>query len=421
MAAPITRAGRFLKQPGGYRAFVPLPLPPNPPIELTPEFVALLSRADQALGRLDGVSHTLPNPELFVAMYVRHEAVLSSQIEGTESTLEDLLEFELGKGHKEPPDVIEVVNYVNAMNYGLDRLRSLPLSLRLLREIHGKLLEGVRGGNRFPGEFRRSQNWIGPAHAPLSKATFVPPPVNEMHQALGDLEKFLHDNTHPPLIQAGLVHSQFETIHPFNDGNGRIGRLLITFLLVQRSVLHRPLLYLSLFLKRHRAEYYDRLMAVREGGDWEGWLRFFLRGTAEAAEEATGTAVAIVNMREKHRSLVQEKGLSTRGLRLLDLLFQRPILDVNLVKQNLEVTFVTAGRLVDQLRAMRLLKETTGQKRNRRYRYEPYLALFQEQGGRLSTASVQTTESVEESTSPQLKGHRRPDGRRRSARSARRT
>jgi Fic family protein len=416
MAAPITRAGRFLKQPGGYRAFVPLPLPPNPPIELTPEFVALLSRADQALGRLDGVSQTLPNPELFVAMYVRREAVLSSQIEGTESTLEDLLEFELGKGRQEPPDVIEVVNYVNAMNYGLDRLRSLPLSLRLLREIHEKLLEGVRGGNRLPGEFRRSQNWIGPAQAPLSKATFVPPPVNEMHEALGDLEKFLHDNTYPPLIHAGLVHSQFETIHPFNDGNGRIGRLLITFVLVQRSVLHRPLLYLSLFLKRHRAEYYDRLMAVREAGDWEGWLRFFLRGTAEAAEEATGTAVAIVNMREKHRSLVQEKGLSSLGLGLLDLLFQRPILDVNLVKQSLEVSFVTAGRLVDQFRRMRLLKETTGQKRNRRYRYEPYLALFQEQGGRLSTAPVQTTGSVEESTSPQLKGHRRPGGRRRSAR-----
>ncbi len=419
MVVPITRAGRFLKQPGGYIAFVPLPLPPNPPIELTPEFVALLSRADQALGRLDGVSQILPNPELFVAMYVRREAVLSSQIEGTESTLEDLLEFELGKGHKGPPDVIEVVNYVNAMNYGLDRLRSLPLSFRLLREIHEKLLEGVRGANRLPGEFRRSQNWIGPAHAPLSKATFVPPPVNKMHQALGDLEKFLHGNTSPPLIKAGLVHAQFETIHPFNDGNGRIGRLLITFLLVQRSVLHRPLLYLSLFLKRHRAEYYDRLMAVREAGDWEGWLRFFLRGTAEASEEATGTAVAIVNMREKHRSLVQEKGLSTLGLRLLDLLFQRPILDVNLVKQSLEVTFVTAGRLVDQFRAMRLLKETTGQKRNRRYRYEPYLALFQEQGGRPSTAPVQTTESVEESTSPQLTGHRRPDERRRSARSVR--
>jgi len=418
MAVPITRAGRFLKQAGGYRAFVPLPLPPNPPIEMTPEFVTLLSRADQALGRLDGVSQTLPNPELFVAMYVRREAVLSSQIEGTESTLEDLLEFELGKGHQEPPDVIEVVNYVKAMNYGLERLRSLPLSLRLLREIHEKLLEGVRGGNRLPGEFRRSQNWIGPAHAPLSKATFVPPPVNEMHQALGDLENFLHDNTHPPLIQAGLVHSQFETIHPFNDGNGRIGRLLITFLLVQRSVLHRPLLYLSLFLKRHRAEYYDRLTAVREAGNWEGWLRFFLRGTVEAAEEATRTAVAIVNMREKHRSLVQEKGLSTLGLRLLDLLFQRPIVDVNLVKQNLEVTFVTAGRLVDQFRAMRLLKETTGQKRNRRYRYEPYLALFQEERGGLSTGPVQTTESVEESTSSQLKGHRRLVERRRSTKRA---
>jgi len=418
MAIPITRAGRFLKQPGGYRAFVPLPLPPNPPIELAPEFVALLSRADRALGRLDGVSQTLPNPDLFVAMYVRREAVLSSQIEGTESTLEDLLEFELGKEHQEPPDVIEVVNYVKAMNYGLDRLRSLPLSLRLLREIHEKLLEGVRGGNRLPGEFRRSQKWIGPAHASLSKATFVPPPVNEMHEALRDLEKFLHDETHPPLIHAGLVHSQFETIHPFNDGNGRIGRLLITFLLVQRNVLHRPLLYLSLFLKRHRAEYYDRLMAVREAGDWEGWLRFFLRGIAEAAEEATGTAVAIVSMRERHRSLIQAKGISTLGSRLLDLLFQRPLVDVNLVKKSLGVTFVTAGRLVDQFRTLPLLKETTGKKRNRKYRYEAYLELFQEQRGERSTKPVQTTGSVEASTSSHLGGYQRPGRRRRSAKRA---
>jgi Fic family protein len=407
MASTIIRAGRFLKQQGGYRAFVPVPLPPDPPIQMTPELVALLSRADQALGRLDGVSQTLPNPELFVAMYVRREAVLSSQIEGTASTLEDLLEFELGKGHQEPPDVIEVVNYVKAMNYGLDRLRSLPLSLRLLREIHGKLLEGVRGGHRLPGEFRRSQNWIGPAHAPLSKATFVPPPVNEMHKALGDLEKFLHDDTHPPLIHAGLVHSQFETIHPFHDGNGRIGRLLITFLLVKRNVLHRPLLYLSLFLKRHRAEYYDRLMAVREAGDWEGWLRFVLRGAAETAEEAIRTAVAIVNLREKHRSLIQEKGLSTLGLRLLDLLFQRPILNVNLVKKDLDITFVTASRLVDRFRTMHLLKETTGHRRNRRYRYEPYLTLFEEPEGLASTAQVQTTESIGESTLQHLKGRRR--------------
>jgi len=394
MASSITRAGRFVKQPAGYRAFVPVPLPPDPPIQMTPKMVALLSRADQALGRLDGVSQTLPNPELFVAMYVRREAVLSSQIEGTQTTLEDLLEFELGKGPQEPPDVIEVVNYVKAMNYGLDRLRSLPISLRLLREIHGKLLEGVRGGHRLPGEFRQSQNWIGPTNVPLSKATFVPPPVSEMQKALGDLEKFLHNDTYPPLIHAGLVHSQFETIPPFYDGNGRVGRLLITFLLVQRKVLHRPLLYLSLFLKRHRAEYYDRLMAVRESGDWEGWLHFFLRGAAETAEEAASTAVAIVNLREKHRALIQEKGLSTLGLRLLDLLFQRPVLDVNLVRRELDITFVTAGRLVEQLRTMHLLRETTGQKRNRRYRYEPYVVLFEERGGRISTAPVQTTEST---------------------------
>jgi len=380
MALPVMRAGRYVKQAAGYRAFIPTPLPPDPPVQLDRAMIALLSRADQAVGRLDGLAQTIPNPELFVAMYVRREAVLSSQIEGTQSTLEDVLTFELDPRAREfPKDVEEVVNYVRAMNYGLQRLATLPLSLRLIREIHAELLRNVRGADRRPGEFRTSQNWIGPASAPLAKATFVPPPAPDMHEALDNFEKFLHQERDlPVLIHCGLAHAQFETIHPFLDGNGRVGRLLIAFLLVHRGSLHRPLLYLSHYLKRHRLEYFDRLMAVREQGDWEGWLKFFLRGVAETAEEATGTAQAIVNLREKHRALIQEKGLGLSGLRLLDVLFQQPLINVNLVKEKLGVSFVTASKLVEQIERLGPLEETTGARRNRRYRYTPYLALFEE-------------------------------------------
>jgi len=397
MSLPVIRAGHYVEQPAGYKAFIPAPLPPAPPVQFDAGMVALLSRADQALGRLDGLAQTLPNPDLFVAMYVRREAVLSSQIEGTQSTLEDVLAFELdAKGREFPKDVEEVVNYVRAMNYGLERLRTLPLSLRLIREIHAELLRGVRGGHRQPGTFRTSQNWIGPANVPLREATFVPPPVHEMHQALGDFERFLHRETDlPVLIFCGLAHAQFETIHPFLDGNGRVGRLLISFLLVHRRVLHRPLLYLSHYLKRHRSGYYDRLMAIREHGDWEGWLRFFLQGVAETAEEASGTARNIINLRERHSALVQERGLQTNGIRLLDLLFERPLVNVKLVKEQMKVAFVTASKLIEQFEGLGLLKETTGGQRNRRFSYAPYLALFGEEEPRAGpTVSVQKTENA---------------------------
>lgn len=256
-------------------------------------------------------------------MYVRHEAVLSSQIEGTQSTLEDVLQFEMdAKGQEHPKDVEEVVNYVRSMNHGLKRLDSLPLSLRLIREIHEKLLQGVRGANRTPGEFRRSQNWIGPANCTLATATFVPPPVHDMQEALANLEKFLHDEkTYPTLIQCGLAHAQFETIHPFLDGNGRVGRLLITFLLCQRGILKFPLLYLSHYLKFHRAEYYDRLMAIRNDGNWEGWLRFFLKGVCEVSRSATETARKILELRQKHQALIRDKASNqTNAALLLDYL-----------------------------------------------------------------------------------------------------
>jgi len=363
----------------GYSAFIPAPLPPDPPVRIDGELAHLLSEADRSLGRLDGVASVVPNPDLFVAMYVRQEAVLSSQIEGTQSTLEDVLQFEIDeKGRELPKDVEEVVNYVRAMNYGLARLKELPLSLRLIREIHAELLKGVRGAHRTPGEFRRSQNWIGPENCTLTTAAFVPPPVPEMHEALDNLEKFLHDETTlPALLHCGLAHAQFETIHPFLDGNGRVGRLLITFLLCQRGILQRPLLYLSHFLRAYRAEYYDRLMAIRNGGDWEGWLKFFVRGVGEVSREATETAQAILKMREEHRRVIgAELGGNAFALPLLDLLFEHPLVTISIVEQRLKCVYVTASKLVEQFERLGLLKEITGHRRNRRFRYEPYLALF---------------------------------------------
>jgi Fic family protein len=376
------RAGKYLKQLEGYRAFIPAPLPPAPPLAIDAELALLLSEADHALGRLDGVTSILPNPDLFVSMYVRHEAVLSSQIEGTQSTLEDVLQFEIdAKGQEHPKDVEEVVNYVHAMNYGLKRLHELPFSLRLIREIHAKLLQGVRGANRTPGEFRRSQNWIGPANCTLATATFVPPPVHEMQEALGNLESFLHDTTtYPVLIHCGLAHAQFETIHPFLDGNGRVGRLLITFLLCQRGILKLPLLYMSHYLKFHRAEYYDRLMAIRNDGNWEAWLRFFLKGVSQVSLSATETARQILDLRRKHQTLIRSKAANqANALGLLDYLFEQPIVNARLVERHVHCAFVTADKLLRQFVDLGIVKEITGGQRNRRYEYSPYLALFEPQ------------------------------------------
>lgn len=395
MEFPRSRAGRYVKQATGYRAWIPAPLPPNPPLQFDGTIQSLLSRADQAIGRLDGVALALPNSDLFVAMYVRREAVLSSQIEGTQSTLEDVLTFELDpRGRELPRDVEEVVNYVSAMNYGLERLDTFPLSLRLIREVHGMLLQAVRSADKLPGEFRTSQNWIGRANVTLAEASFVPPPPAEMRDALDSFEKFLYDEELPALIHCGLTHAQFETIHPFLDGNGRVGRLLITLLLCQRGILRRPLLYLSLYLLRYRGEYYDRLAAIREAGDWEGWLRFFLRGVCETAKEATETAERVIALHEQHRSLLQERDLAVNGLRLLDLAFQRPLLNARLAQEGLQVSYFTANRLIDQFEALGLLQETTGGHRNRRYRYTAYLALFAERAeSPAETAPAQATES----------------------------
>jgi Fic family protein len=370
------RAGRFIQQSTGYKAFVPAPLPPDPPLDYNGALQTALSAADRNIGRLDALASILPNPDLFVAMYVRHEAVLSSQIEGTQSTLEDVLAFEADAQREDTPkDVEEVVNYVRAMNHGLGRLDKLPLSLRLLREIHAELMKGVRGGEKSPGEFRTSQNWIGGRDTTLRDAAFVPPPPHELMNALGQLETFIHGtrDSMPLLIRCGLAHAQFETIHPFLDGNGRVGRLLITLMLCEERALSRPLLYLSLFLKAHRAEYYDRLTAIRLQGHWEQWLLFFLRGVSTTALAATQTAHDIIAMRDAHRATVAK---NAKALTLLDHLFRNPTVSVNSVAKRMGCTFPTASRLVNEFTSHGWLVEMTGNDRNRLWHYQPYLALF---------------------------------------------
>ena len=380
---PISgRAGRYVRQSSGdaaYRAFVPAPLPPDPPLELTPALVSRISAADQALARLDGAASALPNPDLFVAQFVRKEALLSSQIEGTQASLEDLFEHDAGRAAVRSGHVEEVVNYIRAMNYGLARVDSLPLSLRLVREIHEILLSGVRGANRGPGEFRRTQNWIGPPGGLLSDAVFVPPPAHEMTGLLGQLETYLHaGGGYPPVVEVALVHAQFETIHPFLDGNGRVGRLLITFQLCQAGVLARPVLYLSLFLKRHRQDYYSLLTDVREQGDWESWVSFFLDAVTSSASHALNAARAISDLRGRHHALVREHGLGPAGQVLIDYLLERPLVSVQDVAAAIGRTYGTANRLVSEFERLGLLRESTGRSRNRRFTYGEYYDVLRE-------------------------------------------
>jgi Fic family protein len=372
-----TRSGRYERQVTGYRAFLPKPLPPDPALRWDPELLRALSDADRALGRLDGLSRSLPNPDLFVAMYVRREAVLSSQIEGTQSSLDDVLAFEVdAPGTVQPADITETVNYVRAMNTGLELLDELPLSGRLIRAVHGELMTGVRGQERSPGEFRRTQNWIGPAGCTLQNATFVPPAPDDLAPSFSDLERFLNDDGQPPLVVAGLAHAQFETIHPFLDGNGRVGRLLITLVLVERRVLNRPLLYLSLFLKQNRAEYYERLEAIRAKGDWEGWLRFFLTGVTVTAGDATRVAGAVAEVRDRHLRQAASANLGRYAVPLLDLLAEQPVVTVKYAVEHLGATPTTTGGLLDKMAALGIVEEVTGHKRNRIYRYSPFLDLF---------------------------------------------
>jgi Fic family protein len=374
------RTGQYVRQISGYSAFLPTPLPPNPPLKVDDEFLELISHADRALGRLDGSIQTLPDPDLFVFMYIRKEAVFSSQIEGTQSSLDDVLEAEAQVFNpRRPGDVNEVLNYVKALRFGLARLGELPVSVRLIREIHERLLEGTRGMERNPGELRTTQNWIGPAGSILNEATFIPPPPDVVPSALSQLESFLHQNDPmPSLVKIGLAHAQFETIHPFLDGNGRMGRLLITFLLCERKILQQPVLYLSHYFKRHRDRYYNILQNIRDVGDWEEWIKFFLTAVLEVSQEATQTARRIVNLREEHRRIITENfgRTAANGLKVLERLFSHPIISVNDLANQTKISFTAANQLMRRLLEHHILTEITGHTRNRQFRYRPYIDLF---------------------------------------------
>jgi Fic family protein len=379
---PDQRLGRYVQAPVAgemVRAFVPPPLPPKPQIDV----LALLDRlslAERALGRLDGITMLLPRQELFLYMYVRKEAVLSSQIEGTQSTLTDLLRFETEAQAGEPiDDIREVSNYVDAMMYGLERLEELPLSLRLICEMHARLLQSGRGGTKSPGDFRRSQNWIGGSRP--GNALYVPAPVTELDACLDALERFIHEDGSqlPALIKAGLLHVQFETIHPFLDGNGRIGRLLVTLYLCVNGVLRKPLLYLSLYLKTHRADYYRLLQEVRENGNWEAWLDFFLAGVAETANQAFEAATRIVDLfKEDRERITNESDRAGSTLRIHDLFQQNPFLTSNQLVQKTGLSAPTVNAALADLEKMGLVEEITGRKRGRVFSYRRYLAILSE-------------------------------------------
>jgi Fic family protein len=377
------RLGRYIVKTYGeetVRAFVPPPLPPNPPVR--PEAVQRpLEQANQALGRLDGLASALPNLSLFIYAYVRKEAVLSSQIEGTQSSLSDLLLFENGEAPGVPlNDVQEVSNYVAALTHGLERLRGgFPLSLRLIREIHGVLLSKGRGSDKEPGEFRQSQNWIG-GNRP-GTAAFVPPPPELVLECMSALELFLHDERAglPMLIKAGLVHVQFETIHPFLDGNGRLGRLLITFLLCAGGVLREPILYLSLYFKQHRSVYYDLLDRVRTKGDWETWLDFFLTGVRDTAEQAAAAARRILTVFDEHRRKIEALGRPAASvLRVFEHMQRNPIVSIPAAAASIGISAPTVAKSLEHMRRLGMLREITGRQRHRLFVYDAYLAILSE-------------------------------------------
>lgn len=367
--------GRIIYVPTGYAAFVPAPLPPA--LTYNPELALALSQADAALGELSGIGRLLPNPHLLIASYIRREAVLSSRIEGTRTRLVDLFLDEAAGGRipdltgAEVADMAEVHNYVAALEQGIQRLTTLPLSLRLVREMHATLMTGVRGEWATPGEFRRTQNWIGPPGSTLATAAYVPPPPAELSEALAHWERFLHQRgAIPDLIQCALMHEQFEAIHPFLDGNGRVGRLLITLFLVERQRLSQPLLYLSAYLEAHRQEYYQRLQRVRTNGDWPGWLLFFLAGVTATAREATTQAHRLLELRESLRHSLRDR---TRALVLIDALLVNPYISVARAAELLQVSNPTARQAVSLLIEYGLLEEITGRGWGRLYLARPIL------------------------------------------------
>ena len=372
------RSGRYVTQPAGYRAFIPSAFPPLD-LAVDAELLMALGRADRALARLDGAATVLPDVDLFISMYIVQEATKSSQIEGTQASMVDVFEVQADADDRERRDAVrEIQNYIEAMNHGLRRLPDLPVSLRLVGEIHRILMSEVRGGDsaRTPGEFRRSQNWIGGSSP--GNARFVPPPVDEMNRCLDEWEKSVHNREQiPPLLHIGMLHAQFETIHPFLDGNGRVGRLLVTFLLTEQGVLVQPLLYLSIFFKAHQEEYYRRLQATRDVGDWEGWLRFFVDGVAETATGATDTVRSIIRLRDSDRARLSELGRKgASAMRLHDFLFSRPVITAKTVQEFLGITHPTANSLISDFERLGVLHEWTGHRRNRSWIYKGYLDIF---------------------------------------------
>ena len=381
--------GRLVRCRGDYRAYVPDPLPP--PIEWSGKLAAVLSAADRAVGQLAGEGRRLPNPHLLIRPFVRREAVLSSRIEGTQATLGELLAAEAGVAvERSPADLREVGNYVIALEYGVERLRKLPLSLRLVRELHERLTRGVRGNTATPGEFRRSQNWIGPAGCTLADASFVPPPPDRLLECLDAWEKFMHEDTLPPLVHAALVHSQFEAVHPFLDGNGRVGRLLIALLLIERNVLPSPLLYLSAWFEATRPEYYARLSGVTERGEWEEWLGYFLAGVAHQAEDALARIRRIDDLLARWRERLA-RSPSRLPEKVIEMFAENPFRTVNGLAKRLDVAFTTAQRAIDRLESADIVALVGGARRNRVYCARALLDILEEPP-KLPTATTSRTQ-----------------------------
>jgi len=372
--------GKIIDTQKGYFAFIPNPLPPR--VSYDDSLVQLLSEANRNMGNLNGIGTQLPNPTLLIIPYVRKEAVLSSRIEGTQTSLSELFYFEASRKSEQKKeagrtDVLEVFNYVKAIDYGIKRLESLPISLRLIKEIHATLIKGERGQHLTPGEFRRSQNWIGPAGCTLNDATYVPPPVEEMKEALGDLERFIHNkDALDGLIQCAIMHYQFEAIHPFFDGNGRIGRLLTILFLCERQYLKYPLLYLSAYFERNRSQYYERLLSVSQKGDWSGWIKFFLKAIADESRDAIDNSRAVLTLLDDYRKRVEQKRPSMYVFKLLELISKNPYISIPRAADMLKTSFHTAKAAVEKLQSMKILTEITDKERGKIYCAEELLKIF---------------------------------------------
>ncbi|MCI8929042.1 MAG: Fic family protein [Lachnospiraceae bacterium] len=374
-----SRAGHYKSNLSGemaYKSFVPSPLPPAPPIELTEDIVSLLVKANSQLAVLESVATRIPNVELFVSMYVRKEALMSSQIEGTQATLEDVLDPMLEANTNR--NVADVVNYIKATEFAIERLKTLPLCNRLIRETHAALMEGVRGQEKNPGEFRHSQNWIGGQGSTLKNARYIPPAPDDMLDAMSDLEKYVNaDDELDTLIRAALIHYQFETIHPFLDGNGRVGRLLITLFLMEKKVLTTPALYISYFLKKNRVEYYDRMTEVRTKGNYEQWVKFFLQAIMESAEDATATIDELIVLHDANVTIISKLGRAAKNAILVfNYLESNPIIEIRKTAEALGITFNTASSAVNRLVDAGILFQTSDTSRNRTFAYEAYLDIL---------------------------------------------